>query len=382
MSSKVARTVIILLLVAVSGFLLKAPQGFKFALGLGYYLRDTGHPAISIPFFYVASLNNPESHLPHWGMGTMLAKIGKHGRALPHLLRATEIKREWTRASYTAHTAMVVGNVEVLKAALLIGREDNSAELLKDIFNEYLDRPWFFASQRNFKWVLGYADLLIRAEPEIVTWFEFRRRIWERHNWHSQNRATSVVENKIAQNSLIELQINDADALLQYAPDTKQARTYFQRVGNFALKAGRYKEARDWYVAGAKHDYTLMEERISSDFVIRDDQTFDKALAQSDGLIRVDSQNDLWWKMRLNFWRYQYTTGVVGLNKTDQDIAIRKLYDQQLADANRLIAAYPDNKLALQHRVFVLAAKGNKAEALQDLTAAGQLEKVQKQKVN
>jgi tetratricopeptide (TPR) repeat protein len=374
MSSKVARTVIVLLLVAVLGFLLKAPQGFKFALGLGYYLRDTGQPAVSIPFFYVASLNNPESHLPHWGMGTMLAKIGKHGRALPHLLRATEIKREWARASYTAHTAMVVGDVEVLKAALVIGREDNSAELLKDIFNEYVDRPWFFASQRNFKWVLGYSDLLIRAEPGIVTWFEFRRRIWERQNWHSRNRATSVVETTIAQNALIEL--------LQYAPDTQQAKTYFHRVGSFALKAGRYEEARDWYVAGAKHDYTLMEERISSNFVIRDDQTFDKALAQSDGLIRVDPQNDLWWKMRFNFWRYQYTIGLGGLNKGDQDIAIRKLYSMQLADADALVAAYPANKLALQLRGLVLLANGRNADAFHDLTAAGTLAKQPNQKIN
>jgi hypothetical protein len=85
MSSKYARTVIVLLFVAMSGFLLKAPQGFKFALDMGYYLRDTGRPAASIPFFYVASVNNPQSHLPHWGLGTMLVDVGLRREAPKHL---------------------------------------------------------------------------------------------------------------------------------------------------------------------------------------------------------------------------------------------------------------------------------------------------------
>jgi hypothetical protein len=215
MSSKYARALIVLLLVAGAGFLLKAPQGFKFTLGMGYYLRDIGHPAASIPFFYVASVNNPHSHLPHWGLGTMLAKIGRERQALPHLLRATEIKREWTRASYTAHIAMSADDTVTLKAALMIGREDNSEALLMDLFGEYLNRPWFFINYQNFKWVLGYSNTLIRAEPENIAWFDFRRRIWEQYSSSSQSVEKSAEENKIIKESRIEMQIEDADALLK-----------------------------------------------------------------------------------------------------------------------------------------------------------------------
>jgi hypothetical protein len=382
MSSKYARTVIVLLFVAMSGFLLKAPQGFKFALDMGYYLRDTGRPAASIPFFYVASVNNPQSHLPHWGLGTMLVDVGLRREAPKHLLRATQLKREWSRATYTAYIATRHGDLKTVKEALAIGREDNAIETEKYFYTEYMTQPWYFDNLQQLKRALAVTEVLIKAEPELVTWFELRRQLWGRYGWYIQQKAVSVVESRMAQNTLMELQTEDAHELANSLPGVKQAKMSFVYAGRAALKAGRYQEARDWFVAGAKHDYALMEERISSEFVLRDDQTFDKALAQSDGLIRVDPQNNLWWKMRFNFWRYQYTTTVVGLDKADQDIAVRKLYDKQLADANSLVAAYPDNKLALQHRVFVLFANGKNAEARQDLTAVDNLEKKLKQKIN
>jgi hypothetical protein len=353
MSSKYARAVIVLLFVVVSGFLLKAPQGFKFALGMGYYLRDSGHPAASVPFFYVASLNNPQSHLPHWGLGTMLAELGHKSSSLPHFRRAVAIKPDWDRACWPATIALEVNDPAVANELIALGMANNHQESVNCIFNHFARLTWSDDKSTTHSKALAESEALIRVGSENWLWWEVRRRLWERQAWHIHQRALSVVDEEIEQNTLVAKQISDAEYLAGKFPKVVQAKKQFLASGRAALSARRYKDARDWFVAGSKHDPSLLEEQAA--VFHRDDggRGLAKSLTELDGLTNVDPYNVMWWSLRHHIWRARFKHVGPAASDCRQLAVSYSVHEQQLADADRLVKLYPENARSRQYRVEV-----------------------------